>query len=176
MIPLKTNKLIIRPWQDGDEIHYLTLGRDIGYNCFSPPGNFLVQSVEEAKEKVLQKIDLFRKKKLGKFLLFEKDKFVGTCGLEPFLIDGKEEVELGYRLLLENWGKGYATEAVRATLAYGFQDLKLARVIAFALPQNKPSIRILEKLDFQFLRPFLHFNLTHHLYEMTIEKYKGQSH
>jgi ribosomal-protein-alanine N-acetyltransferase len=74
-------------------------------------------------------------------------------------------VELGYRLCLEFWGKGYASEAAAAMLNYGFGDLKLAKIMAFALPQNKASVKILDKLGFRYLRDFTHADLCHRLYE-----------
>jgi RimJ/RimL family protein N-acetyltransferase len=72
---------------------------------------------------------------------------------------------LGYRLCLEFWGQGYAKEAAAAILSYGLGDLKLARIMAFVLRQNKPSINILEKLGFRYLYDFLHADLPHRLYE-----------
>jgi len=74
-------------------------------------------------------------------------------------------VELGYRLCLKFWGDGYAKEAATAILSYGLGDLRLARIMAFALPQNRASLRVLEKLGFQYLRDFIHAGLAHRLYE-----------
>jgi RimJ/RimL family protein N-acetyltransferase len=72
---------------------------------------------------------------------------------------------LGYRLCLKFWGQGYAKEAASAVLSYGLGDLKLARIMAFALPQNKASLRILDQLGFRYLREFIHADLPHRLYE-----------
>jgi RimJ/RimL family protein N-acetyltransferase len=74
---------------------------------------------------------------------------------------------LGYRLCLKHWGHGYAAEAATAVLRYGFRDLNLAKIIAFAVPQNKASLKILEKLGFRYLRDFVHAGLPHRLYEIT---------
>jgi ribosomal-protein-alanine N-acetyltransferase len=68
---------------------------------------------------------------------------IGTCGLE-FLPDGR--VEIGYRLRCDQWRKGYATEAARAWLDYGFSRLGLGRVVAMIEEANRPSIRVAEKL------------------------------
>src|SRR5690242_13107585 len=164
---LETERLLLRNWQESDVKHYLTLAGDVGYNCFSLPGRFLVHTTEEAKAKVRERMVLFDERKLGKFPIFLRasGEFIGTCGMEPFDLDGQSEVELGYRLCLNFWGQGYAKEAAAAILNYGFGNLKLARIMAFALPQNKPSLRILDQLGFRYLRDFVHADLAHRLYE-----------
>jgi [ribosomal protein S5]-alanine N-acetyltransferase len=114
---LETERLVVRNWQESDVECYVRLANDVGYNCFSRPGHFLVNSVEEAKEKISERMKLFKERKLGKFPAFLKDtgEFIGTCGIEPYQLGDRAEVELGYRLCLDYWGKGYAREA--ATLA-----------------------------------------------------------
>lgn len=158
---------MVRSWRESDVDCYMTLAKDVGYNCFASPGFFLVNTAEEAKAKIHQRMTLFDERKLGKFPLFlkETEEFVGTCGIEPYQLDGRSEVELGYRLCLNHWGKGYAAEAARAVLRYGFEDLKLEKILGFALPQNRASLKILEELGFQYRRDFVHVGLSHRLYE-----------
>jgi [ribosomal protein S5]-alanine N-acetyltransferase len=165
---LQTERLTLRDWRESDVNHYMCLSHDVGYNCFSLPGRFLVHSESEAKEKIGGFIALFNERRLGKFPIFLKatGEFVGTCGLQPFELDGEPEVELGYRLCLKHWGYGYATEAAAAVLRYGFVDLKLAKIIAFAVPQNRGSLRVLEKLGFKYLRDFEYAGLPHSLHEI----------
>ncbi len=124
-------------------------------------------SREEAREKVRQRIALYEQRKLGKFPIFLKQtgEFIGTCGIEPFDLEGEPEVELGYRLCLKFWGKGYAKEAAEAILRYGSEELKLVKIMAFVLPQNRASVKILEQLGFRYLRDFMHADLSHRLYE-----------
>ena len=76
------------------------------------------------------------------------NRFIGFTGLK--YLDDMQEVDVGYRLVREYWGRGLATEATRPTVAYGFNELKLDRVIAMALPDNKGSIRVMEKLGLMF--------------------------
>ena len=170
---LETERLVLRNWLESDVNHYLVLARDVGYNCFSPPGRFLVHTTEEAHAKVRERVLLFNERKLGKFPIFLRatGEFIGTCGLEPFDLAGQSEVELGYRLCLKFWGKGYAKEAAAAMLSYGFSDLKLARIMAFALPQNKASLRILDQLGFRYLLDFMHADLPHRLYEFPQDRF-----
>lgn len=69
--------------------------------------------------------------------------FIGLFFLVPYAQTG--EVEVGYRLLQEHWGCGFATEGARVVIEHGFQALRLKRIIAIAYPQNSASIRVLEK-------------------------------
>jgi RimJ/RimL family protein N-acetyltransferase len=54
-------------------------------------------------------------------------------------------IEVGYRLLPEYWGKGLATEGTKALIDYGFKDCKLEKVVAITHPQNKASQKVLLK-------------------------------
>ncbi len=76
----------------------------------------------------------------------EDANLIGFCGLKYLRETG--EVDIGYRLLPEYWGRGLATEAARATLEFGFRTLGLSEIVAMVLPGNAPSIRVLRKLDF----------------------------
>lgn len=91
----------------------------------------------------------------GFWLAQERDtgEFVGWFSLRPTgaTID---EVALGYRLRRAMWGKGYATEAVRALIARGFGEWGICRVVATTYEKNKASRRVMEKIGMQFVRRF----------------------
>lgn len=73
---------------------------------------------------------------------------VGLCGLVKRAT--LDDVDLGYALLPEFCGKGYAMEAAAAVLANARSTLGLQRIVAITDPLNQDSIRLLEKLDFRF--------------------------
>ncbi|HEX8592314.1 MAG TPA: GNAT family N-acetyltransferase [Pseudomonas sp.] len=73
----------------------------------------------------------------------------GFCALNREAVDRVEEVEIGYRLGPSFWGRGLATEAAAATLAYGFETLGLESIIAIVQPSNVASIRVIRKLCFR---------------------------
>jgi RimJ/RimL family protein N-acetyltransferase len=72
--------------------------------------------------------------------------FVGYVGLWPasFLAEGM--VEVGWRLAAEHWGHGYATEAAREALRFGFTDVGLEEIVSFTVPQNVRSRRVMERI------------------------------
>jgi RimJ/RimL family protein N-acetyltransferase len=163
---IQTERLLIRPWNESDVQAYLTLSTDIGYNCFSPPGIYLVKDEVEALAKIKERMHKYALNRAGKFPIFLRgsDEFVGTCGFDPYTIEGKPEFELGYRLVLRHWGKGYATEAACAVVDHGFKVLDRLRLFAFALKVNKPSIEVIQRLGFQPIGKIFHFGLDHELF------------
>jgi RimJ/RimL family protein N-acetyltransferase len=65
-------------------------------------------------------------------------------------------VEIGWRLRPDYWGQGLATEAATAVMEYGFRRWGFPRLISVAQPENKASLRIMEKLGMEFERRFQH--------------------
>jgi RimJ/RimL family protein N-acetyltransferase len=76
--------------------------------------------------------------------------FLGMCGLHH-LEDRPDDVEIGWRLAHEHWGNGYATEAGRAWLAYGFRTLGLDRIISVTDEPNLRSLAVMRRLGLTFL-------------------------
>ena len=89
--------------------------------------------------------------------------FIGWCGLKtrPEL----NEVDLGYRFMQSNWGKGYASEAAFASLEHGFKKLGLERVVGRVLPGNQASIRVLEKCGMTYIGEQMVEGLVHKTFE-----------
>lgn len=79
--------------------------------------------------------------------LKENNKLIGTCCLGDF-DEGARRAEVGYAIIRSEWGKGYATDAVRAVVRYGFENMQLNRIEATITPGNDPSIKVLNKMNF----------------------------
>lgn len=78
--------------------------------------------------------------------------FVGFAGLSKEIIDGVEEVHVGYRLARAWWHQGFATEAVDAVVDYGLTGGRCRDIYAIIEPAHKASIRVIEKTGFTFLK------------------------
>jgi [ribosomal protein S5]-alanine N-acetyltransferase len=76
----------------------------------------------------------------------ETGAFVGDCGPVVQRVDGADEVELGWHVNREWWGRGVATEAGRGCRDRVFEDLGLGHVISLIRPENLASRRVAEKL------------------------------
>lgn len=82
---------------------------------------------------------------LWALILKESGKLIGDCGLVMQEVDGVEEVEIGYHIRRDLWGKGLATEAAQACRDYGFTQLGFDRLISLVNPANIASCRVAEK-------------------------------
>ncbi len=81
--------------------------------------------------------------------LKDKGKMIGTCGFTKFDYSNNS-AEIGYVLNPEYWGKGYALEAVREVICYGFNELKLNRIEARYIAENNASRRVMERCGMKF--------------------------
>jgi RimJ/RimL family protein N-acetyltransferase len=105
------------------------------------------QWTEEWLKKCLE--DYYQKWGFGLWALVHKAdrRVIGYCGLTLFdNVDGREEIEIGYRLTRPSWGQGLATEAARAVLEHAFGHLGLRRLIALIDSENHRSVRVAEKI------------------------------
>ncbi|MFC1573344.1 GNAT family N-acetyltransferase [Candidatus Eisenbacteria bacterium] len=84
----------------------------------------------------------------GLFSVLLKDdaQLIGDCGLEHMDVAGSPEIELGYDLRSDYWGRGLATEAAGAVRDFAWQHLPLRRLISLIRPANVASRRVAEKI------------------------------
>jgi len=90
----------------------------------------------------------------------------GRAILRHLDVDGLDEVEVGYSLHPEFWGRGLATEIAAACLVHARDDLRLTTVVAVTLPHNVRSRRVLEKVGMTYDRDWLHADIPHVLYRV----------
>lgn len=112
-----------------------------------------VRTIEDARAYILKgPIASYEKFGFGLLLVAEKETGVpvGICGL--LKRDVLEDVDIGYALLPEFWSRGYALESASAVMSYASEKLGSKRVLAVVNPNNQSSIRLLEKLGFQYDR------------------------
>ena len=85
------------------------------------------------------------------FLIFARSdgRMLGGITLDAVRRGTTQRAVLGYWLGEEHTGKGFMAEAVRALVAYGFRDLRLHRIEAASIPENVPSVRVLERTGFE---------------------------
>ncbi|MFA5561027.1 MAG: GNAT family protein [Eubacteriales bacterium] len=79
-------------------------------------------------------------------VLQESGKLIGTCGFVCFDLPNKK-AEVGYVINPAYWNRGYATEALRAALSFGFEKLALHRVEARHMVGNEPSAAVMRKCE-----------------------------
>lgn len=78
---------------------------------------------------------------------------IGAVGLTtqhwapPFTLADRRFIDVGWRISSRHWGRGYAPEAARAAIRFGFDELRLLEIVAFTAETNTKSRRVMEKLD-----------------------------
>ncbi|MDL2231313.1 GNAT family N-acetyltransferase [Porphyromonadaceae bacterium OttesenSCG-928-L07] len=144
---LETERLILRPIveSDAEAIYEYSLAKNVGINAGWKPH----ESIEETRE-IMKQVFLGQESVFG-VVLKETGKLFGSVGL---ISDPKRENDkvrmLGYAIGENYWGKGYMTEAVRALLRFGFEELKLDLISAYCYPDNERSKNVLKKCGFHY--------------------------
>jgi ribosomal-protein-alanine N-acetyltransferase len=117
-------------------------------------------------DRLAHNIQHWRTYGFGLWLLRDRDSgaMVGRGGLQHTMTTGVDEVEIGWAIVPDRWGQGLATEMALASVDVGFGDLGLDEVVAFTLPHNIASWRVMEKAGLTFEREFEHAGHPHLLY------------
>lgn len=163
---IETNRLLIRPFRIEDIEPCYLMNLDEEVSKYTGDGG--VVSKEEIERRIVENvIGDYEKHGFGRLAveLKEERKFIGFTGLK--YLEDLEEVDLGYRFMKRYWGKGIATESAKACVHLGFETLALNRMIAMVLPENAGSIRVLEKLDFEYEKDILEDDLLAKVYTLT---------
>lgn len=139
---LRTERLILRPWRESDLEPFAALNNDPIVMEHFPAR----QSRAESDATVGRVREHFEREGFGLWAVEVPGvaPFIGFTGLQrPSFMP---VVEVGWRLAKEYWSAGYATEAARASLAWGFANLELDEIVAMVVPNNVRSQRVMAKL------------------------------
>jgi ribosomal-protein-alanine N-acetyltransferase len=170
---LETERLILRKLENTDfkRMYLMDSDPEVMKYLGRP-----VASIEESQEiiKMIQK--QYKENGVGRLAVIEKNSglMIGWCGLKLLTqpINGHvNTLDLGYRFIPEFWGKGYAIEAAKASLDFGFNELKADAIYAFADSENTGSKHILRKLGFEKTGEFTDSDVLCFWYELKREKY-----
>jgi ribosomal-protein-alanine N-acetyltransferase len=149
-IILETNRLILRHqvMEDLDDLWALYCDPEITKYIPDAP-----RTRDEAREELEWHMNGHpRNPQLGLWATIHKEtgKFIGRCGLLPWEIDGPSEIEVAYTLARAYQGQGLGSEAAKAILNHGFEQLNLPRLICLIDEDNIPSRRVAEKIGMRF--------------------------
>ncbi len=146
LIELSTRRLRLRQWHPDDKEAFTSLNADPRVMEFFP--SCLERSASDAMADRLQSLIALRGWGFWAVEVLEGKKFIGFVGLHipspelPF----SPCVEIGWRLAFDHWGKGYAPEAARAALQFGFEVLDLHEIVSFTAICNARSRSVMGKL------------------------------
>ena len=148
---LKTERLILRELNADDAPFMLALLTDPGF--LRNVGDRGVHTLDQAREYIIAgAIASYRQHGFGLWAVRRVDDpaCIGVCGL--IRRETLDDVDIGYALLPEWRGQGYALEASEACMELGQQRFGLQRIVAITSQDNPASVRLLEKLGFRFER------------------------
>lgn len=150
-LELETEQLRLRAFVLDDAEFILELLNQPSFIQFI--GDKGVRSVDDAKKYIATgPIESYQRHGFGLYLVELKDRKVpiGMCGV--LKRESLPNPDLGFAFLPESWGKGYAFEAASAVLKEARDTFHLTRILAITSPDNDASIKLLERLGFQFDR------------------------
>jgi [ribosomal protein S5]-alanine N-acetyltransferase len=126
----------------------------------------VVPTKDEVAANMVAKQRHWERHGFGLWTLYDRvaGSFVGRGGLQHTNATGHEEVEAGWAIVPERWGQGLATELADAAMEVGLGPLGLSSVIAYTLPGNIASRRVMEKAGFGYERDIEWAGLRHVLY------------
>jgi RimJ/RimL family protein N-acetyltransferase len=145
---IETPRLQLRQFtaDDAEELYYI----------YSHPGLFKYMSnekpllLEQTRAAIQLMTENWEKYNFGVWAIIHKEdqRLIGHCGLK--FLENTTEVQVGYLLLQSYWGQGLGTEAAWAALKYGFEVIRLPRIVAIAKPENIASRRVMEKMGMEY--------------------------
>ncbi len=142
---IRTERLLLRRWRDADRQPFAALNADPEVMTYLGGP----QSTERS-DAFAERIEAhWEAHGWGLWAVEVPDlvPFVGYVGLWPATSSlGWESVEVGWRLARAHWGHGYATEAARRALAFGFDDVGLDEIVSFTVPANRRSRAVMERI------------------------------
>ncbi|MDP6685064.1 MAG: GNAT family N-acetyltransferase [Candidatus Marinimicrobia bacterium] len=146
---LETDRLLLREISKDDYEGLFQLHSDPIVQKYTgePPVKTISEIINGTKERTFKD---YKTHGFGRWAVIVKstDQFTGWAGLK--YLPEFDEIDLGYRFLPEFWGKGIATEASKAIIKYGFEILKIEKIIAVAMVGNTASIKVMEKAGMIF--------------------------
>lgn len=145
MLEMVTARLILRQWRDSDRDAFAALNSDPDVMRHFPA----VLSRAESDVLIARAREKWLRERICYWAVEVKGgEFIGFTGLRKPSFDAHFTpcVEVGWRLAREVWGKGYASEAARASLVHGFTTMKLDEIVSFTVPANQRSWSVMERI------------------------------
>jgi RimJ/RimL family protein N-acetyltransferase len=167
---LETSRLLLRKKVVEDVPFFFEMNADPLVNKYT--GDVPFKDMKGAEGIVRYVINQYNTNGYGRWMVLEKETNtpLGWCGLKYH--EDTKETDLGYRFMQKYWGKGYATESAIACLDYGFNVLKLDRIIGRAMNENIASVTVLKKIGMKLCQHVELHGVPSVVYELKKEDYR----
>jgi len=125
-----------------------------------------VWSLEDSQRRFQSMLDHWETHDFGVYVVRDRadGQFLGWAGFRQTDVGGADEIEYVCVFVADSWRKGIATEVSFEMVRVAFEDVGLPALVAFALPENKGSIRVMEKAGFKYEKDVSHAGSTRVFY------------
>ncbi|WP_142415573.1 GNAT family N-acetyltransferase [Hathewaya massiliensis] len=171
-IEIRTPRLSLEQFKiENDLKEYFKIMEEDAIGKWLPKGKGY--SFEESKALMEYFIEHWKKYEYGAWGVkdINTGKIIGHCGLNKIL--SLDKVEILYALGKDGRGKGYGTEAAKASLEYGFNTLGIKEIIALSKPLNKDSQNVIKKLGMKYIKDIELFNQKFRYYSIIREEFNN---
>jgi RimJ/RimL family protein N-acetyltransferase len=145
IVTLRTERLVLRPWRDTDRTPFASMNADPKVMEWFPRLSTRAES-DAFVDRIVARME---QQGFGLWAVEVPgvSEFIGFIGLNPAdAVLGRPVLEIGWRLVADHWGRGYATEGGTASLAHAFDVLGQQEIVSFTTAGNVRSRRVMEKL------------------------------
>ncbi len=165
MYLIETDRLLHRELSLDDLVPLTDILRDPAVMKYSVGG---VYNEEKTRTFLEWCFECYKSHGIGPLALIEESssQLIGFCGLSPEKVEEKEEVNLGYRLAKEYWGKGFATESSIGILNDAFRNKNIESVIVIINPEHVASLKVAKKIGFKDFDSCIFHEQKIHLYRL----------
>ena len=162
---LETERLILREWQDSDLEVFARIVQDKEIMHHYPD----IWNAKQVEDSMVKNKKSFAENKFCFFpvILKESKSLIGFTGINK--VDFEEKftpaVEIGWIIDKKYWKQGFASEAAKKVLEYGFAEIQLNEIVSFTAAINTPSQKLMEKVGMRYSNDFYHpkLNKDHNL-------------
>jgi [ribosomal protein S5]-alanine N-acetyltransferase len=147
---IETQRTYLRQWEREDlDAYYKIISDPLVLKYL--PINYI--TYDQVRDKIEARLEQHREHGFCMWAVIfkENNELIGHSGLQ--YITGTQDIEVGYAFSPKYWGMGLATETAKAALEYGFNELKIKTIVGLAVPENKASRGVLEKIGLKFVGP-----------------------
>lgn len=178
---IKTKRLILRDWKEGDITPFIEMNKDPDVRRYFP----YRATPEESRWFIFESQKDIEDRGFGLFAVERRDTggFIGFAGIQVLEEDGPlnleffPAIEIGWRLDKKQWNQGFATEAAIGVLKFVKRNTDIREIYALAAKRNQPSINIMKKIGMEktgeFEHPLIEYGhslKSNVVYKITIEK------
>jgi RimJ/RimL family protein N-acetyltransferase len=170
MPEVETERLLMRMFTPGDVERHLSVVTHPEFMRYFPA--HFSPSRDGVERGIAARLEHWERHGYGQWALTEKGRgeLFGYCGLR--YLPETDEVELLYGIDPAHWGRGLTTEAAKASVRFGFEEARLARIMAVANPLNTGSRRVMEKAGLRYEKNALYFEMDCAYYALDREDFR----